>query len=183
MSVPNSAAGELVRLVKPRALPAEALTVEANEAERAALAGRLGVTAVHKLVAEVTFDTKDEAVLANGKLSATIEQPCAVTQDDFVYAVDEPLTLRFVPTRPLPEFAPDEEIELDSEDLDEIEYEGDAFDLGEAIAQSLALALDPYREGPGADAARKAAGIVSDEELIPSGPLAEALAALKGKGG
>lgn len=176
-----SGEGELVRLVKPRALPAGTMTVEANEAERAALAGRFGVTAIHKLVAEVAFDTKDEAVLASGKLSATIEQPCAVTQDDFVYAVDEPLTLRFVPAGSSTEFAPDEEVELDSEDLDEIEYEGEVFDLGEAIAQSLALAIDPYREGPGADAARKAAGITSDEDQPPSGPLAEALAALKGK--
>jgi uncharacterized metal-binding protein YceD (DUF177 family) len=178
-----SEAGELVRLVKPRALPAGSLTIEATEAERAALAGRFGVTAIHRLEAAVDFETKEGAVLANGTLAATIEQPCAVTQDDFVYAVEEPLTLRFVPAGAIAEFSPDEEIELDSEDLDEIAYEGDAFDLGEAIAQTLALAIDPYREGPGANAARKAAGITSDEEQTPSGPLAEALAALKDKDG
>ncbi|MFA6220088.1 MAG: DUF177 domain-containing protein [Erythrobacter sp.] len=183
MSGPENTSGEFVRLVKPRALPAGAMTVEANEAERSALAGRFGVTAIHRLVAEVAFDTRDKTVLANGTLSATIEQPCAVTQDDFVYAVDEPLTLRFVPAGSLPQFAPDEEVELDSEDLDEIEYQGETFDLGEAIAQTLALAIDPYREGPSAGAARKAAGIASDEDQAPGGPLADALAALKGKGG
>ena len=65
------------------------------------------------------------------------------------------------------------------EDLDEIEYEGDSFDLGEAIAQTLGLAIDPYREGPDADSARRESGIQSDESIQPSGPLAEALAALK----
>jgi len=182
MSGDDSTSGELIRLIKPRALPAGTLTVEASEVERTALAARFGVTAIHKLVATVSFDTKDEAVIAAGSLSATIEQPCAVTQDDFVYSVEEPLTLRFVPAQPEPELAPDEEVELDSDDLDEIEYDGETFDLGEAIAQSLALAIDPYREGPGADAVRKATGIVSDEDQAPSGPLAEALAALKGKG-
>lgn len=171
--------GELIRLVKPRALPSGDMTVEATEAERAALALRFGVTAITLLVAKVSFDTEDEAVLAQGTLSAAIEQPCAVTQEDFTYEVEEPLALRFVPAGTTPEYAPDEEVELDSADLDEIEYEDDSFDLGEAIAQTLALAIDPYREGPGADAARKKAGIVSDEEVEPSGPLAEALKGLK----
>ncbi|QPC98183.1 YceD family protein [Qipengyuania soli] len=169
---------ELSRLVKPRALPAGELAIEANEAERAALARRFGVTSIKALTATVGFDTKDGAVLANGRLKATIEQPCAITRDNFTYEVEEPLTLRFVPSGSTPDYAPDEEIELDTEDLDEIEYEGETLDLGEAIAQTLALAIDPYREGPGADEARESAGIVSDEDT-PSGPLAEALAALR----
>ena len=175
-------APELSRPVKPRALPAEPLAIEANDAERAALADRFAVTAIATLTATVEFATEDEAVLANGTLSATITQPCAVTREELSYAVEEPLALRFVPAGSLPEHAPDEEIELDSEDLDEIEYEGDSFDLGEAIAQTLALAIDPYREGPDADEARKKAGIVSDEDHAPSGPLAEALAGLKKDG-
>ncbi|MEM8726635.1 MAG: DUF177 domain-containing protein, partial [Pseudomonadota bacterium] len=70
-------------------------------------------------------------------------------------------------------------IELDAEDCDEIEYAGDMFDLGEAVAQTLGLAIDPYAEGPNADAARKAAGIVEEGEQ--DGPLAAALTALKKK--
>ena len=173
---------ELSRLVKPRALPSEPMQVDASEAERAALAERFGVTSIPALHAAIEFGMKEEAVLANGTLTATIAQPCAVTREELSYAVEEPLALRFVPAGSLPEHAPDEEIELDSEDLDEIEYEGDSFDLGEAIAQTLALAIDPYREGPDADEARKKAGIVSDEDHAPSGPLAEALAGLKKDG-
>ena len=175
-------APELSRPIKPRALPAGQLTVDAGETERAALAARFAVTAIPALTATVDFGTKDDAVLAEGTLAATITQPCAVTREDLAYDVEEPLALRFVPAGSLPEHAPDEEIELDSEDLDEIEYEGDSFDLGEAMAQTLALAIDPYREGPDADEARKKAGIVSDEDHAPSGPLAEALAGLKKDG-
>ena len=170
---------ELSRLVKPRALPAEAMTVTADTAEREALAQRFAVTSVPSLAAHVEFSTDDDAVLANGKLVATIQQPCAITGEELTYDVEEALALRFVPSGSVAEYAPDEEIELDSEDLDEIEYDGDAFDLGEAIAQTLALAIDPYREGEGADEAREKAGIVSDEDKAPSGPLADALAALK----
>ncbi|MBX7541258.1 YceD family protein [Qipengyuania sphaerica] len=170
---------ELVRLVKPRALPAGTMHVEADEAERAALAKRFGVTAIESFTADVDFDEKDEAVIATGTLAATIEQPCAVTREDFTYDVSEPFSLRFVPAGRIADYEEDEEFELTEEDLDEIEYEGETFDLGEAIAQELGLAIDPYREGPGADDAREDAGIESDEDRTPSGPLAEALAGLR----
>ena len=71
----------------------------------------------------------------------------------------------------------DEEVELDADELDRIAYSGDAFDLGEAIAQTLGLAVDPYAEGPNAAAIRAEVGIKGDDQ--PSGPLAEALARLK----
>ena len=58
-------APELSRPVKPRALPAEPLTIEANDAERAALADRFAVTAIATLTAAVEFAAEDEAVLAS----------------------------------------------------------------------------------------------------------------------
>ena len=170
---------ELVRLVKPRALPAGTMEVEASEAERAALARRFGITAIQALTAKVDFREKDEAIVASGMFNATLEQPCAVTRDDFIYDVSEDFSLRFVPAGRIGEYEQDAEFELTEEDLDEIEYEGETFNIGEAISQELALAIDPYREGPGADAMRKEAGIESDEDRAPSGPLAEALAALR----
>ena len=86
------------------------------------------------------------------------------------------IALRFVPLGSIAHS--DDEIELDDAACDEIEYEGTAFDLGEAVAQTLALAIDPFAEGPNAEAARKAAGL-SDESS--SGPFA-ALAALRKDG-
>lgn len=176
MSAPES---ELVRLVKPRSLPAGLMAIEASEAECAALAKRFGVTAIHALKAVVSFGEKDGAVLADGTLTASIEQPCAVSRDDFTYDVTEPLSLRFVPEGSGRAYEPDEEIELDSDDLDEIEYASETFDIGEAVAQTLGLALDPYREGPSAEAVRQDVGIEIDEDRAPSGPLADALKGLR----
>ena len=47
------------------------------------------------------------------------------------------------------------DIEIDTDGLDEIEYEGTHMDVGEAVAQSLALAIDPFLTGPAAEAARE----------------------------
>lgn len=175
----SAAPNELVRLVKPRALPPGTMIIEANAEERAALASRFDITAIRSLKAEASFDRKNDAIIVEGTFEATIEQPCAVTREDFTYDVSEPISLRFVPAGRLGEYEEDAEFELSGEDLDEIEYEGETFDLGEAIAQELGLAIDPFRKGPGADELRREAGIESDEDRKPSGPLADALAALK----
>ncbi len=174
-------APEFSRLVKARQLPAAALVLEASEAERAALANRFGLPAILSLRAEILLEQDGKAVRANGSLSARIMQNCAVSGEEFEVAIDEPLALRFVEEGHIaPALSEDEEIEIElsPDDCDEIEYTGESFDLGEAVAQSLGLAIDPYAEGPNADAARRDAGITGDD--APSGPLAEALKALKG---
>lgn len=167
---------ELSRMIRHKPLPGGTVEVVASETERTALARRFGITAVDRLVARVDLIEDGKAVSATGTLEADLIQPCAISGEDFPVTVREEIALRFVPSGSVPE-EPEIEIELADEDLDEIEYDGDMFDLGEAIAQSLALAINPYAEGPNAEAARKAAGIVSDD--APRGALADALAALK----
>ncbi len=146
----------------------------ADENERAALATRFGLVSVGRLEADITLDAEGETVTATGTLRADFVQSCAVSGDDLPVSVAEPLTFRFVPAGT---YRPDEEVELDAEDCDEIEYAGGTFDLGEAIAQSLALAIDPYATGPTAEQARQKAGLLGEEQ---AGPFA-ALAALKPK--
>lgn len=167
---------ELTRMIKARPLPAGAVVIEASEAERAALALRFGLGAVESLRAEVMLEQKPRAIRATGRLRAAIMQPCAISGEDFPVTIDEPVDLRFIEENQRPA-TPDEEIELEADDCDEIEFAGDMFDLGEAVAQTLGLAIDPYAEGPGADAARAAAGIVQEDEV--RGPLADLLAGLK----
>ena len=83
--------------------------------------------------------------------------------------------LRFVPE---PRTAGgDEEFELSADELDTLFHDGQAIDLGAAIADSLALGLDPYPRSPNAEEALREAGVISEEE---AGPFA-ALAALKCK--
>ena len=45
---------------------------------------------------------------------------------------------------PSPAAVPDDEIELSGDELDVIFHDGSAIELGEAIADTLALSLDPY---------------------------------------
>lgn len=166
--------GELTRLVRIRPSVPEQTTVDAGPEERAALARRFGVVSIDALGADLSLDPDGDAVIARGRLRARLTQSCAVSGEAFATAIDEPLALRFVPHAA--EVSEDEEAEFDADAPDEIEYAGDTIDVGEAVAQSLGLAIDPYAVGPDADAARREAGIVN--ENAPRGPLAEALAKL-----
>jgi uncharacterized metal-binding protein YceD (DUF177 family) len=147
--------------------------LEADEAEREALARRFAITAVNRLVARLDLTREGRAVKASGTLEADIVQPCAVSGEDLKVAIREPLAFRFVPASNRQ--PGDEEVELEADELDEIEYEGTHFDLGEAVAQSLALAIDPYLTGPNADAVRARVGLLGEGD---AGPFA-ALKALK----
>lgn len=166
---------ELRRMIELHSVDNRVRHLEAGETERAALAERFGLVSVLRLEADIELVREGDVVDANGSMEAEIVQVCAVTGDDFPVSIREQLKLRFVPHKV--EARPDEEIELDANELDEIPYEGTGFDMGEAVAESLGLAIDPYACGPGADAARKEAGLLDEEA---AGPFA-ALAALKGK--
>lgn len=167
-------AGELARIVKLDRLPRAAVIVEASEAECAALARRFGLPSVQSLTAEIQLAERGAAIDARGRLRASFDQHCALSGEPFAASLDEAIAVRFVPAIAL--HAEDEEIEFASDAPDEIEYGGASFDLGEAVAQSFGLALDPYAVGPHAQTVRRAAAIL--DEAAASGPFA-ALASLK----
>jgi len=164
-------APEFSRFVDRRQIIEKPVELVADAAERKALAERFGLVAIDRLEASVSLEADDDAVVGDGTLSAEIVQSCAVSGDDLPVTIAEPLHLRFVPEAPVEA----EEIDLEESELDEIPYSGTAFDLGEAVAQSLALAIDPYATGPDADRVRKEKGLLDEGA---SGPFA-ALAALK----
>lgn len=161
-----------------RGITAEPVNLAADEQERAALAERFGLISIGELAAVLSLEANGEEISAKGTLTASFVQSCAVSGDDLPMQIDEEITLRFVPAATLEASEEDEEIELEEEELDEIGYEGTSFDLGEAVAQSLALAIDPYATGPEADEARRRHGMVEEGE--GDGPLADMLRGLKG---
>ena len=134
---------------------------------------RVTIEAIERFDAQVTLEPTSAAILVEGRIEADVVQACAVSGEPLRVHIAEPFSLRLVPAATLGK--PGEEIELDADDCDEIAYEGTQFDLGEAVAQSLSLAIDPYATGPNADRARAEAGIVDQSA---TGPFA-ALAALK----
>lgn len=178
MTGSNIETSDLARMVKARLLPAGAVRIEADERERAALAARFAIVSVDALSAEIELELCKKGVRASGRLSARITQNCAVSGDPFPLAIEEPVVLRFIEEGTAALTPSDEDaidFDLTAEDCDEIEYGGESFDLGEAVAQTLGLAIDPYAEGPGAETARAVAGIAQEGEA--DGPLAAGLAA------
>ena len=159
--------------ISARLLPGSTVELTADADERAALAKRFDLVHVDSMTATIDLEREANGASAKGRLKAEIVQSCAVSGEDLPVSIDEPVNLHFVPARG--PSAPDEEIELEAEELDEIEFEGSLFDLGEALAQGLALAIDPYAVGPNAEEARRKAGLLDKDT---SGPFA-ALAALK----
>jgi uncharacterized metal-binding protein YceD (DUF177 family) len=149
--------------------------IEADAEEREALAARFGLLALDALSAELTLIRDGDAVALTGRLRARAAQACVASGAAVPAEVDEPVALHF---RPGPAAGrADEEIELGEGEMDVLFHDGGTIDIGEAVAQSLALALDPYPRAPEAEAALREAGVKSEAE---AGPFA-ALAGLKRK--
>jgi len=152
-----------------QAAPRE-MAIEADEQERAALATRFGLIAVDSLMAEFELSRDGGTVAARGTLSATVTQSCVATAEPVPASLKESFEIAFLP---LPNPAKsEEEVELDGNELDTIFYEGGAIDIGEAVAETLFLSLDPYPRAPQAEEALRAAGVISEEEARPAGALA-----------
>lgn len=148
--------------------------VTAEENERSALARRFGLIAIDRLEGDFMLHREAGGIIARGSVRAAVVQACSVTGDPLAAVVDEEVALRFVAPA-----TTEEEIELDAGALDTIEIEGGGIDLGEAAAETMALALDPFPRGPGAAAALGEAGVLSEEEAGPFGALAGLKAAMK----
>jgi uncharacterized metal-binding protein YceD (DUF177 family) len=143
---------------------ARRIEIVAEPAERAALKQRFGLLGVDMLTAWAEVTREGEAAIAVGALKASVTQACVASGEPVPAKIVEDFALRFVPES---SDAPADEIELDATDLDEIAYSGSSIDLGEAVAQTLALALDPFPRAPNADDALRAAGVVGEEDVGP----------------
>lgn len=138
--------------------------IAASPAECAALARRFGIPAITRIEARLHLNREPgEAIRARGVLTADVVQECVVTLEPVPQRVEAPIDLRFLPD--------DRPFSDDPEGPDEIALDGDGLDLGEAVAEQLALALDPYPRAPGAAAA--APQVLPDTEGgEPAGPFA-----------
>ncbi|MDQ2878974.1 MAG: DUF177 domain-containing protein [Pseudomonadota bacterium] len=153
------------------------VSISADEAERGALARRFGLKAIERLDADFTLHRDAVGIVARGRVRAAVVQACVVTDAPVPAAIDEQVALRFV----VDQAAGDEERELNADDCDVVAYDGAAIDLGEAAAETMALALDPFPRAPGAAAALRDAGGIGEEDAGPFGALA-GLKAMLGKG-
>ena len=129
------------------------LTIVANESERAALAHRFDLQSLDRLEAKVTLKPINRGALiqVSGQLHADVLQSCVVTLEPVASRIDETFDLTYG-------FQTDidaEEVELtldlsgDEDDPPE-PIEGGVIDIGEAVAEQLALAIEPFPRKQGA---------------------------------
>ena len=117
--------------------------VEATPAECVALAARMRLPALHTLVCQFHLRRTGSVIEGQGCLHADVVQTCVVSLEEFDARVEERFVVHWVPVG-------QESDDMDPEAPDEIGYENDTIDLGEAAVQQLILALDPYPHAPGA---------------------------------
>ncbi|MCB4824829.1 YceD family protein [Roseicella aerolata] len=119
-------------------------SLQASEAERSALARRFGILGIESLHAALRLEPEpDGAVRVAGRLDAAVTQACVVTLEPVAQRVVEEFAVRLLPAG--------RELGDGPDDLDEIETENDVADLGEVVAEQLALGLDPYPRVAGAE--------------------------------
>jgi len=148
----------------------ERIDLVADSTERGAIAERIGLVSLARLDAHVGLTRDGKRIRAAGRIRAALEQCCVITGDPVGEHVDEAFELVFVP-EPEPASA-GEEIELGHEECDVVFYDGSAIDLGAALADTLALSVDPYPRSAGAEAASRDSGIMTEEQASPFAALA-----------
>ncbi len=123
--------------------------IVANAAERARLAERFGLLALDRLTAALSLKRgRGRLIQVQGRFEAEVVQACVVTLEPVRARLSESFTVAFR-TEPAGG-AGAVVIGVDDEDPPEELIEG-RIDLGEIVAQQLAVALDPYPHAPGAE--------------------------------
>jgi len=161
--------------------------ISANAAEKNALARRFDLVAIQSLSAEYELKKEGAKVQMKARIAAELQQSCAVTGDPVQAQITEAVDLLFCPEEDTPSFpdagsvrdiepetGDEEGIELAAADCDIVHYTGQAIDIGEAIAQSLYLALDAYPRSAGADAVAEE-NLQSEAAAGPFGGLSDML--------
>ena len=149
----------------------ERIDLIADDGERKLVADRLDLRGLDRLEAHATLERKGEIVRARGRLKASLCQSCVVTNEPVDAHADEAFDIYFLP-EPKTD-SPEEEVELVESDCDVVFHDGAAIDLGSAIADTLALGLDPYPRSASAEVALKEAGVLSEADAGPFAALAK----------
>ncbi len=154
------------------------IEIAATEDERAALAKRFQMVSIARLDARFAIKRTDSGIVVKGRVTGAAVQACSVTDEPLDTQIDEPVALLFVEQL----IAEGDEVELSDDALDMVAIQGGTIDLGEAAADTLALAIDPFPRGPNAAAALAAAGVISEDEFRPANAFSDLKARMAGKG-
>ncbi len=146
----RSLAAEFSRFVDTTRLGRHAhhMPISANQAERAALAKRFDLVALDRLDADLMIKKRGDGIVElSGRFRARLAQSCVVTLEPVWTDIDEPVECYFGEQA-------DDEGSAPSDPLDDQAFPepltSGGIDCGEAVAQALALSLDPYPRAPAA---------------------------------
>lgn len=138
--------------------PDDGMTVDvsADPAERRALAERFDLLEMRALRGHGRLERRGPEVVLRGWLEAEVVQECVVSLEPVPARLRQPIERRWSPGATSggarARLEPYGKIDL-GDDEDEVEpLSGREIDLGEAFAEELGLALDPYPRAAGAAA-------------------------------
>ena len=125
------------------------MDLEAKPAERAALAERFGLVSIDSLKAHVRLKAiaGGAIIRVDGRLSASVVQTCVVSLEPLPAEVEDGFSLTFGGAEP-DQVGAEIELSIDDEDPPD-PIENGSIDVGEVVAEHLALALDPFPRKPG----------------------------------
>ncbi len=126
--------------------------IAAGPEERAALARRFGLLALDRLEADLRLTRGEEGLVrVSGRLEAEVSQACIVSLEPVHSRLEQTFTSLYSEAPPGDE---GRELVIDPHAEEPPESAGPAgIDLGEAVVQQFALALEPYPRAPGAETA------------------------------
>ncbi|HEY7610899.1 MAG TPA: hypothetical protein VIF14_16845 [Alphaproteobacteria bacterium] len=128
------------------------MEIKANEEERAALARRFDLVALTELAAALVLKKRGDGIVeVTGRWHARLAQRCVVTLEPVPADLADEVRLFFGGAARAGKAQPAAD-PLDDEGWPE-PIEGGVIDVGEAVVQLLAVALDPYPRAPGVAAA------------------------------
>ena len=138
------------------------LHLKADEATLEALSQRFELPAINVLEGDVEINAIEGGMKLCGQLRADLVQQCALSLQPIVVRIDEPFSIFYLADG-LPE--DDGEAIVDAEHEDVVAMMDGKVDVGEALAQTLSLALDPF---PRAEDAILPQGVISEDDLKTS---------------
>jgi uncharacterized metal-binding protein YceD (DUF177 family) len=169
MTETNDQAPEFSRPISTAKLSKTPATypIVATEAERAALAQRFGLVSLDRLEAEVRLCRAGGDVRLEAEFSADLVQACIVTLEPVPAQIAEDFVLIFRPG-------------IDDDEADRLALENpedeiieplmaESVDIGEAVAQQLSVAMDPYPRVSGAQSAGADLEFGGTEDAPPEG--------------
>ena len=120
------------------------IAIEATPDECRRIAQRMRLPKLYMLRCRYFLQREDQdVVIARGDLAAKFTQVCVVSLEEFEETMTNSFDVRFVPEKQC------HHTKISAiDDIDEIPYDGQDIDLGEAAVQQFALELDPYPRTP-----------------------------------